>query len=109
MFFKRILELRSLKRSAFLFGPRMTGKTSLLRALSYDLLVDLLDPELELKLKRSPRLFWEQILALKAGGWSLSMKSSARKLKRGGANLLGGAGDGFKNSSLDASGIGRCL
>ena len=64
--FKRSLRLAHLSRSAFLFGPRMTGKTFLLRELPADLYIDLLDPELELQLKQTPRLFWEQISALSA-------------------------------------------
>jgi hypothetical protein len=43
----------------------MTGKSFLLRGLSVDLYVDLLDPELDLQLKQSPRIFWEQLAALK--------------------------------------------
>jgi uncharacterized protein len=120
--FKRSLRLAPLSRSAFLFGPRMTGKTFLLRDLPADLYVDLLDPELELQLKQSPRLFWEQISALKNKALVVVDEvqrvpalldyvqkgieekqlifvlsgSSARKLKRGGANLLGGRAQDLK-------------
>ncbi len=66
MIFKRFLRLANLLGSAFLFGPRMTGKTFLLRELPSDLYIDLLDPELELQFKQTPRLFWEQISALKS-------------------------------------------
>ncbi len=45
----------------------MTGKTSLLRELQVHLYIDLLDPEIELQLKKTPRLFWEQISFLKTG------------------------------------------
>jgi predicted AAA+ superfamily ATPase len=122
MIFKRSLQLTHLKRSAFLFGPRMTGKTFLLRELPADLYIDLLDPELELHLKQSPRVFWEQIAALKTGALVVVDEvqrvpvlldyvqkgieekqlifvlsgSSARKLKRGGANLLGGRAKDLK-------------
>lgn len=122
MLFKRSLHLGALRRSAFLLGPRMTGKTFLLRGLPADLVVDLLDPELELQLKQSPRLFWEQISALKANALVVVDEvqrvpelldyvqkgieekqlifvlsgSSARKLKRGGANLLGGRAKDLK-------------
>jgi len=94
----------------------MTGKTFLLRQISCALFVDLLDPETELGLRHSPRRFWEQILALaeqslvivdeiqkvpvlldyvQKGIEEKKLRfilsgSSARKLKRGGANLLGG-------------------
>jgi uncharacterized protein len=116
MIFKRSLQLAHLSGSAFLFGPRMTGKTFLLRELPSDLYIDLLDPELELQFKQTPRLFWEQISALKSKAFVVVDEvqrvpalldyvqkgieekqlrfflsgSSARKLKRGGANLLGG-------------------
>lgn len=122
MIFKRSLRLAPLQRSAFLFGPRMTGKTFLLRELPADLAVDLLDPELELQLKRSPRLFWEQVSALKNKALVVVDEvqrvpaildyvqkgieekqlifvlsgSSARKLRRGGANLLGGRAKDLK-------------
>jgi hypothetical protein len=53
MIFKRSLQLAHLSGSAFLFGPRMTGKTFLLRELPSDLYIDLLDPELELQFKQT--------------------------------------------------------
>ncbi len=122
MIFKRSIRLAPLQRSAFLFGPRMTGKTFLLRELPADLVIDLLDPELELQLKQTPRLFWEQVSALKANALVVVDEvqrvpalldyvqkgieenhlifilsgSSARKLKRGGANLLGGRAKDLK-------------
>ncbi len=133
MIFKRSLRLAPLQRSAFLFGPRMTGKTSLLRELSADLVIDLLDPELELQLKQSPRLFWEQISALKAKALVVVDEvqrvpalldyvqkgieenrlifvlsgSSARKLKRGGANLLGGRAKDLKLHPLTKEEMGE--
>jgi uncharacterized protein len=122
MIFKRSLQLSHLAGSAFLFGPRMTGKTFLLRELPSDLYIDLLDPELELQFKQAPRLFWEQISALKSRALvvvdevqrvpalldyvqkgieekQLSFMlsgSSARRLKRGDANLLGGRAKDLK-------------
>lgn len=128
MIFPRSLCL-ALERSAFLFGPRMTGKTFLLRALPAALYVDLLDPERELQLKMSPRLFWEQISALEAKAIVVVDEiqrvpalldyvqkgieekrlifvlsgSSARKLKRGGANLLGGRAKDLKLHPLTAA------
>ncbi len=114
--FKRLLDLKKIKTSAFLFGPRMTGKTFLLRGLKFSLFIDLLDPEKELALRQSPREFWEYLLALapqslvivdeiqrvpallnyvqkgieERGLRFFLSGSSVRKLKRGGANLLGG-------------------
>ncbi|MBI5623607.1 MAG: ATP-binding protein [Elusimicrobia bacterium] len=116
MLFKRSIGLAHLRRSAFLFGPRMTGKTVLLRSLPAELFIDLLDYELEFQLRQHPRLFWEQLCAVKSGGLVVVDEvqrvpallgyvqkaieerglrfilsgSSSRKLKRGGANLLGG-------------------
>src|SRR3989338_51829 len=64
MNFTRQLQLEGLRLSAFIFGPRMTGKTFLLRQLKCALFFDLLDPEIELDLRHFPRHFWEQISAL---------------------------------------------
>ena len=118
--------------SYFLFGPRMTGKTSILRKTQNDLFVDLLDPTEELRLRAEPKLFWEMLSALKNGSqiivdevqkvtslldyvqmamdqkqmrFSLS-GSSARKLKKGGANLLGGRAADLKLFPLTAFEIG---
>ena len=105
--------------SAFLLGPRATGKSTWLQqhfadAVSYDLL----DTSLALRLAREPALLAREIegLGLEPGAWVvideiqkvpalldevhrlmqrrgirfLLSGSSARKLKRGGANLLAG-------------------
>lgn len=118
----------SLSRSFFLFGPRSTGKSTLLREIlpsSQALWLDLLDPELEKKLSRSPSqlsAILEQELASSRRPWVVIDEvqkvpdllsivqqyiqkkkfrfaltgSSARKLKRGGANLLGGRASWFE-------------
>jgi predicted AAA+ superfamily ATPase len=108
------------QQSAFLWGPRKTGKTTLLRALFPDSLsYDLLETDLFFEFVKRPCLLREQLLAanpkqLKAPviidevqkvpqlldeiHWLMENKglqfvlcgSSARKLKRGKANLLGG-------------------
>ena len=111
----------------------MTGKTFLLRELPADLYIDLLDPEMELQFKRSPRLFWEQISALRAKALVVVDEvqrvpalldyaqkgieekqlifvlsgSSARKLKRGGANLLGGRAKDLKLHPLTYGEMGE--
>jgi predicted AAA+ superfamily ATPase len=116
MNFKRTLDCSAFKTSSFLLGPRMTGKTTLLRTLKVDDYCDLLDPALELELRARPRLFWERTGALgknalivideiqkvpellnyvQMGIDQLDQQfilsgSSARKLRRGGANMLGG-------------------
>lgn len=133
MIFKRSLSLSNLKRSAFVFGPRMTGKTFLLKELRSDLYIDLIDPELELQLRQTPRIFWEQISALKPNSivivdevqripalldyvqkgieeknlTFLLSGSSARKLKRGGANLLGGRAKDLKLHPLTFIEMGK--
>src|SRR3989338_4734865 len=112
--FTRELRLDSLRSSAFIFGPRMTGKTTCLRGLKAVRYFDLLDPETELRFRQTPRLFWEEINSLSRGSQIiidevqripalldyvqrgidqseyrfLLSGSSARKLRRGGANLL---------------------
>jgi len=116
MNFERLLKLEHISDSLFLFGPRMTGKTYLLRRLKAGLFVDLLDNEEDLRFKRSPKEFWQLLGALKSGQLvivdeiqrvpalldyvqkgieELNLRfilsgSSARKLRRGSANLLGG-------------------
>lgn len=118
--FKRIIDLSgaAAKKSIFLFGPRQTGKTFLLRrlfpdALCYDLLLSdrfaqlsrrpsLMREELEAKssittpviideVQKLPVLLDEVHHLIEARGIRFILTgSSARKLKRGGANLLGG-------------------
>jgi len=116
MSYQRLLNLDKISGSLFLFGPRMTGKTFLLRRLHSDLFIDLLDPETELLFSRSPVIFWEKLQALhknnlvivdevqrvpvlldyvQKGIEEIGLRfilsgSSARKLRRGSANLLGG-------------------
>lgn len=116
MSYQRLLNLDKISGSLFLFGPRMTGKTFLLRRLNTALFIDLLVPETELSFSRSPVIFWEELQALhkndlvivdevqrvpalldyvQKGIEEIGLRfilsgSSARKLRRGSANLLGG-------------------
>ncbi|WP_045217127.1 ATP-binding protein [Desulfonatronovibrio magnus] len=103
--------------SFFLFGPRGTGKTTWLNdVLGNSLRLDLLDSSLHLELMKEPHRLEAMIAHLKSDEWvvldeiqknpvlldevhrimeSRGLKfalcgSSARKLKRGGANLLAG-------------------
>ncbi len=129
----RELDLRDFAGSAFLFGPRMTGKTALLRNLRSTLYFDLLDRELEIDLRGNPKRFWEEMTALKPGSRviideiqrlpslldyvQMAMEklkvsfflsgSSARKLKRGGANLLGGRALDLKLHPLTVKELGQ--
>lgn len=115
--FKRFLEGRLPERSFFLFGPRQVGKTTLLRKGRFDLTVDLLDPELQLLYNKTPNLLQQQANELPASArvWIDEVQrvpklldvvhglmekkpkaqfvlcgSSARKLRHGASNLLGG-------------------
>jgi predicted AAA+ superfamily ATPase len=116
--FRRTLQLPHLlkKKSFFLLGPRATGKTSLIRAqLPEARVYDLLNPAVYGDLVRRPQLIAEELKAKPAplivideiqklpllldeahrlientGVRFLLTGSSARKLKHGGANLLGG-------------------
>ena len=118
----------SLVRSFFLFGPRSTGKSTLLQEIlppKNALWLDLLDPELERILTQNPSKLtaileqekassnrpWvvldeiqkipelltivHQFIRKKAFHFALT-GSSARKLKRGGADLLGGRASWFE-------------
>lgn len=116
MHYERLLNLSKFKATSFIFGPRMTGKSTILRGLKNTHYFDLLDPQLELRYRSNPHIFWEEISALTPGSTIVLDEiqkapellnyiqmgidrfkyifylsgSSARKLKRGGANLLGG-------------------
>ena len=117
----RLLNLKLPKgQSAFLWGPRKTGKTTFLRAaFPESLRYDLLQTDIFLEFVKRPFLLREQLLAVSPKQlkepiiidevqkvpqlldeihWLIENKglrfilcgSSARKLKRGKANLLGG-------------------
>ena len=107
-------------QSAFLWGPRKTGKTTYLKdRFPQSLVFDFLKTDLFMEFSKRPALLREQLLAkdekilkhpiildevqkipqiLDEVHWLIENKglnfilcgSSARKLKRGGANLLGG-------------------
>lgn len=118
---QRILNLELPERqSAFLWGPRKTGKTTYLKSKFPDSIVyDFLETDLFLDFSKRPSLLREQLLAkdihtlshpvimdevqkvppvMDEVHWLIENQgirfilcgSSARKLKRGGANLLGG-------------------
>ena len=115
--FKRTLSLPSLLGAAnhFLFGPRSTGKTYLIKNQLPDARVyDLLDSDVFSRLARRPKTLGEELskqdnlvvideiqklpalldevhrLIETRGRRFLLTGSSARKLRRGGSNLLGG-------------------
>ncbi len=122
MFFKRNLNLKELlkKKSFFLFGPRGTGKTQLIRHQLFDhaIIIDLLKTEFQMRLLREPFAIREIIKSLdhEKKKWIvideiqkvpmlldevhrmieeekrtfLLTGSSARRLKKGFVNLLAG-------------------
>lgn len=117
IFIDRILDLPSLlkKKSYFLFGPRQTGKTSLIKhSLKGVKVYDLLDMGIYLALSQNPTRLSQELspqdkwvvideiqrlpillnevhrLIEERGIHFLLTGSSARKLRRGGINLLGG-------------------
>jgi predicted AAA+ superfamily ATPase len=117
LYIERILDLPSLmeKKSHFLFGPRQTGKTFLIRHTMKGVKVyDLLDTSIYLALSHSPGRIGQELTAKDRvvviyeiqrlpvllnevhrlietrGVRFLLTGSSARKLRRGGVNLLGG-------------------
>ncbi len=110
--------LRPPRSAFFLFGPRGTGKSTWVRSsFGGAHVVNLLQPETALRLEREPALLRAQVLARPKSGWIVVDEvqrvprlldevhvlmgehgyrqfvltgSSARKLKRGAANLLAG-------------------
>ena len=113
--YKRILDLSTLlkKKSFFLFGPRGTGKTTLIQhTLSGTTVIDLLEIKTYREYLKNPSIISEQKLQpivvideiqklpeildevhrlIEAEKLTFLLTgSSARKLKRGGANLLAG-------------------
>jgi predicted AAA+ superfamily ATPase len=117
LYVSRALDLGKLaaRKSVFLFGPRQTGKTALIRhALPGVKRYDLLDGDVFLTLSRRPTQLAEEIgpedkvvvldeiqklpalldevhrLIEQRGLRFILTGSSARKLRRGGVNLLGG-------------------
>ncbi|MCX7979233.1 MAG: ATP-binding protein [Bdellovibrionaceae bacterium] len=118
--FKRIINI-SKSRSFFLFGPRGTGKSTFLKTeFPQALYIDLLDPDMDHKLAQDPNLLLRMVEA-QSPDWVvideiqrnprlldivhiLSGKnktkfamtgSSARKVRRGAANLLAGRASQF--------------
>jgi predicted AAA+ superfamily ATPase len=111
----------------------MTGKTVLLNQVKFDRYYNLLDPELEIQLRGSPKVFWDEIASLpeksrivvdeiqrvpalldyaqmaieKMQHQFLLSGSSARKLKRNRANLLGGRAADLRIHALTAKELGE--
>ena len=116
--YKRLFDVESkLDEAMFLFGARQTGKSTLLKErFKGKIYYDLLDPELRKFFKRNPNALKEALqskpagtlviideiqkvpelldivhsLMVESGLWFILSGSSARKLKKSGANTLGG-------------------
>ena len=133
--FKRNLYLSSSNDSFFLWGPRQTGKTTLLRALfPHARFVDLLQSDQFVRFRTEPHLLRQELIASAPEGrarvvidevqkapllldevhWLIENTSyvfalcgsSARRVKRGQANLLGGRALRFELRGLTASELG---
>jgi len=129
--YKRLISLKeNVRRSFFLWGPRQSGKSTLLRALYPDAkFIDLLQSDVFASYVRRPALLRD--LDVRASlividevqkipelldevHWCLENQkrifalcgSSARKLKRGHANLLGGRALRYELYGLSAKEIG---
>jgi len=116
---KRTLNLSKINLSCFLFGPRQTGKTWLLKhTVRYDIYIDLLNEKERIRYTKNPSILSSEIIGLKKknavividevqkipglldevhraieSDWQprfFLTGSSARKLKRNQANMLGG-------------------
>jgi predicted AAA+ superfamily ATPase len=138
MLYQRCLQLPvSGQETYFLWGPRQTGKTTLLRQCYPDALwIDLLKSEEYRRLLQQPELLREQVAAADLTGrqvvidevqkvpslldevhWLMENRgtrfalcgSSARKVRRGGANLLGGRALRFELHGLTALELGKEL
>ena len=116
--YKRLFDVKSkLDEGMFLFGARQTGKSTLLKErLKGEIYYDLLDPNVRNAFKRNPNSLKEALsdkpagtlviideiqkvpelldivhsLMVDNGLWFILSGSSARKLKKSGANTLGG-------------------
>jgi predicted AAA+ superfamily ATPase len=133
MFIKRILQARlaAARRSFLLLGPRQTGKSTLIRSLAPELEINLADEETFVEFLRHPGLLKQRILKARTvfideiqripsllntvqylldqarPPQFLLTGSSARKLRRGQANLLPGRIFTYELGPLSCSELGE--
>ena len=115
--FERYLKNRLPESSFFLFGPRQVGKSTLLKSIDANLTIDLLSPQSQLAYNKNPDLLLQEINDLPKSSTIIIDEiqkvprlldvvhllieknpsfrfilcgSSARKLRHGSSNLLGG-------------------
>jgi len=128
--YKRLLKLPKIpKQSLFLWGPRQTGKTTLLKQTYPEALrIDLLKSDVLMRYLRNPSLLREEVMALEHSRLVVIDEiqkapllldeihyliqeenrafvlcgSSARKVKKGHANLLGGRAIRYELLGLSA-------
>lgn len=122
--FKRLLQFP--QKSFFLLGPRGTGKSTWLKQHDFALKIDLLKSRERLEYERDPSILHERVAKIQRGDWVLIDEvqkipalldevhsiyedkkinfalsgSSARKLKRSGANLLAGRALNYRTFPL---------
>jgi predicted AAA+ superfamily ATPase len=126
--------LQKPENSIFLFGPRGIGKSTWIRGLFGDAVVyDFLDSREAIRLERNPGVLFSEVESLPPGSWVVLDEvqkvpavlnevhrlietrrlrfvlcgSSARKLKRGGANLLAGRAIVTELFPLTSTELGR--
>lgn len=133
--YKRLLNLpKSPKQSFFLWGPRQTGKTTLLKQVYPDAFrIDLLQSDVLMRYLQRPALFREEVMILDPRQLVIIDEiqkapvlldevhyliqeenrvfglcgSSARKVRKGHANLLGGRAVRYELFGLTAKEIGK--
>lgn len=132
--YKRLLKKPN--RSSFIFGPRGTGKSTWIQAhFSEAIRYDLLNTSEYLRLEKQPGLLYQEVNSLPANSWVVIDEvqkiplildevhrlieekkirfilcgSSARKLKRGGANLLAGRAQKLEMFPFVSAELGKNL
>ena len=80
--FERTLKNRLPETSFFLFGPRQVGKRTLLHDEKPHLIIDLLDPELQLSYNKTPNLLKQQIDDLDPDGRNIILIDEIQRVPK---------------------------